>query len=33
MPSFLQFHIPALGAFLVGLAIAWAIWGSRSSDA
>jgi hypothetical protein len=32
MPTFLQFLIPAFGAFLVGLALAWVIWGSRSSD-
>lgn len=32
MSTFLQFLIPALGAFLVGLAISWLIWGRRSVD-
>lgn len=31
MSTFLQFLIPALAAFLIGLAVAWVIWGSRSS--
>jgi hypothetical protein len=30
---FLQVLIPALGAFVVGLVIAWFIWGMRSTDA
>ena len=33
MPTFLQILIPALAAFLVGLIIAWLIWGTRSSNA
>ncbi len=30
---FLQVLIPALGAFVVGLVIAWLIWGTRSNAA
>jgi hypothetical protein len=33
MSTFLQVLIPALGAFLVGLTIAWLVWGTRSSNA
>jgi hypothetical protein len=33
MSTFLQFLIPALGAFFLGLVISWLIWGSRSADA
>lgn len=33
MSTFIQFLVPALVAFLVGLVIAWLIWGSRPSNA
>lgn len=33
MSTFLQFLLPYLAVFLIGLAIAWAIWGSRPGNA
>jgi hypothetical protein len=33
MSTFLQVLFPALGAYLLGLFIAWLIWGTRSSNA
>lgn len=32
MSTFLQFLIPSLVAFVVGLVISWLIWGRRSVD-
>lgn len=33
MSTFLQLLIPALGAFFVGLLLAWIIWGARPGNA
>lgn len=33
MSTFLQLLIPALGAFLVGLLLAWTIWSDRARNA
>lgn len=33
MSTFLQLLIPALAAYLIGLFVAWLIWGSRPNKA